>query len=151
MTTNNVIINKMTLNDIDKVLIIEELCFNTPWSKKSFYEDIKNNNLSIYFVAKTADRIIGYASMWKVLNEGQIMNIAVHPEFRGVGVGRNLITALINISKKEEITDLILEVRRSNIIAKELYLKFGFQIEGIRKSYYSDNGEDAIIMHKRQI
>ncbi|WP_317368116.1 ribosomal protein S18-alanine N-acetyltransferase [uncultured Tyzzerella sp.] len=139
---------KMTTEHIKDVHKIEEDCFSIPWSEKSFYDEITKNKMAIYIVAKQDDEIIGYGGMWHVINEGHITNVAVKKEHRGKGIGKQIITALIDIAKEKEMIGITLEVRVSNNIAKALYKQNGFIIEGIRKEYYDDNREDAIVMWK---
>ena len=141
-----IIISKMTEKDIEDVSKIESLSFPIPWSKEALSKEMKENKLSIYLSAKIDKIVVGYAGMWKIYDEGHIMNVAVHPEYRGKGVGNMLISELIKICPENKIEKLTLEVRKSNILAQKMYKKFGFQIEGERKNYYSDNGESAIIM-----
>ena len=141
-----VIISKMTEKDIDDVLTIESLSFSIPWSKEALRIETTENKLSIYLSARIDKMVVGYAGMWKIFEEGHIMNIAVHPEYRGNGVGSMLISKLIKICPENKIEKLTLEVRKSNVLALKMYEKFGFQIKGERKNYYSDNGESAIIM-----
>ncbi|NTV89549.1 MAG: ribosomal protein S18-alanine N-acetyltransferase [Clostridiales bacterium] len=135
--------------DIDDILVVEELSFKIPWSRESFEEEIQVNELAIYLEAKAGARVIGYAGLWKVFDEGHITNIAVHPEFRKSGVGSALLEALIKRAAEAGIAAMTLEVRKSNIPARSLYAKYGFTEAGIRKGYYADNNEDAIIMWKR--
>jgi ribosomal-protein-alanine N-acetyltransferase len=111
--------------------------------------EIVDNNLAIYLVAKVNEKAVGYIGMWKVLNEGHITNVAVHPEFRHQGIGNQLVSELLSLCVKENIDLVTLEVRKSNQNAIKLYEKHGFVAEGIRKAYYQDNKEDAIIMWKR--
>jgi ribosomal-protein-alanine N-acetyltransferase len=139
------------LEHIDDIMIVEKLSFKIPWTRESILEEIKNNKLARYLSVKVNGRVVGYAGMWCVCNEGHITNIAVHPEFRSAGLGTRLIESLIDTAKREGISSLTLEVRKSNIIAQNLYRKFGFEECGIRRSYYADNGEDAIIMWKHNI
>lgn len=134
--------------NIDDIMVIENLSFKIPWSRQSITEEIIENNIAIYVCAVIEGRAIGYAGMWQVCDEGHITNIAVHPEFRGCGVGSALVEALLSIAKENNIDALTLEVRRSNIIAQSLYKKYGFEECGSRKGYYADNKEDAIIMWK---
>lgn len=148
---NTVEIVKMTTEHIDGILVVENLSFKIPWSKNAFIEEVTGNKFARYFTALMGTNIIGYAGMWKVFDEGHITNVAVHPEFRGSGIGSMLVAKLIEIAAREEILSMTLEVRKSNLEAQSLYEKFGFKIEGVRKSYYADNGEDAIIMWKNQI
>jgi ribosomal-protein-alanine N-acetyltransferase len=141
----------MTLEDIDDVMVLEKLSFTIPWSRDAFVQEITNNKFAIYISAKLDGRVIGYAGMWKVCDEGHVTNVAVHPEFRRSGVGCSLVEYLITLASKENIERMTLEVRRSNIAAQELYSMFGFKVAGCRKGYYSDNGEDAIIMWKDDV
>ncbi len=139
---------KMTTEHIKEVHKIEEDCFSIPWSEKSFYDELTKNKMAIYIVAKEDDEIVGYGGMWHVINEGHITNIAVKKQHRKKGIGTKIINALIEIAKEKEMIGITLEVRVSNDIAKSLYKKSGFIIEGIRKEYYDDNKEDAIVMWK---
>ena len=139
---------KMTTEHIKDVHKIEEDCFSIPWSEKSFYDELTKNKMAIYIVAKEDEKIIGYGGMWHVINEGHITNVAVKKEYRGKGIGNQIINALIDIAKEKEMIGITLEVRTSNIVAQNLYKKNGFIIEGIRKEYYDDNKEDAILMWK---
>lgn len=139
----------MELSDIEDILVVEKLSFSIPWSRDSFEKEIVDNNLAIYLVAKVNEKAVGYIGMWKVLNEGHITNVAVHPEFRHQGIGDQLVSELLSLCVKENIDLVTLEVRKSNQNAIKLYEKHGFVAEGIRKAYYQDNKEDAIIMWKR--
>ena len=139
----------MELSDIEDILVVEKLSFSIPWSKDSFEKEIVDNNLATYLVAKVNEKAVGYIGMWKVLNEGHITNVAVHPEFRHQGIGDQLVSELLSLCEKENIDLVTLEVRKSNYNAIKLYEKHGFVAEGIRKAYYQDNKEDAIIMWKR--
>jgi ribosomal-protein-alanine N-acetyltransferase len=144
-------ISRITPEDIDAVMVVEKLSFSIPWSKNAFIEEVTNNKFARYIVAKVNGEIVGYAGLWKVFEEGHITNVAVHPEYRRNGVGFMLVKSLIEMSKQEGIERMTLEVRRSNIAAQNLYVKFGFKVEGYRKAYYADNKEDAIIMWKEDI
>lgn len=138
----------MTTEHIKDVHKIEEDCFSIPWSEKSFYDELTKNKMAIYIIAKEDDNIIAYGGMWHVINEGHITNVAVKKEHRGKGIGNKIINELINIAREKEMIGITLEVRNSNISAQNLYKKNGFIIEGIRKEYYDDNKEDAILMWK---
>lgn len=147
----NVEVIKMTMDHIDDVMVVENLSFRVPWSRNAFIEEICNNKFARYISAQVGGKVIGYAGMWKVVDEGHITNIAVHPEFRGVGVGSRLLEYLIGMAKNEAISSMTLEVRKSNLTAQGLYNKYGFVVGGLRKGYYSDNGEDALIMWKTDL
>lgn len=135
---------------IDQILYIENVSFSDPWSRDSMEKEL-SNNFARYIVVKKQDLVVGYGGMWLILDEGHITNIAVHPDYRGIGIGNEIVKALIKICIAENINALTLEVRKSNLAAIKLYSKFGFVAEGIRKAYYADNHEDAIIMWKRRI
>ena len=141
----------LKLEHINSVLKIDSLSFPTPWSRDSFQREVEENKFARYVVAKKDGIIIGYAGMWLILDDGHITNIAVHPEYRGIRAGEILLEALIEICKIELAASITLEVRRSNVIAQNLYKKFGFIEQGIRKGYYADNKEDAIIMWKHNV
>ena len=148
---HNVEIIKTSADHIDDIMIVERLSFKIPWSRESILEEINGNKYARYFSARVGSRIIGYAGMWSVFGEGHITNVAVHPEFRGSGIGSLLMEKLIEIAGSEDITDMTLEVRKSNLTAQRLYKKFGFVEYGFRKAYYADNGEDALIMWKHSV
>lgn len=133
---------------IEDIIVVENLSFKIPWSKQSITDELIKNKFALYFSADYGGHIIGYAGMWHVCDEGHITNIAVHPEFRGVGVGSLLMETLIEKAVELDITSMTLEVRKSNTAAQALYRKYGFADGGFRKAYYADNNEDAIIMWK---
>ncbi|KKC30367.1 ribosomal protein S18-alanine N-acetyltransferase [Caldanaerobacter subterraneus] len=143
-----VIIRPMTEDDIDEVMEIEKLSFTTPWSREAFVGEVTKNSCARYIVAEVDKKVVGYAGFWVVLDEGHITNIAVHPEYRGRGIGSRLMEGLIDLAKKNGITSMTLEVRESNLVAQNLYKKFGFKVLGRREGYYQDNNEDAIVMWK---
>jgi ribosomal-protein-alanine N-acetyltransferase len=88
---------------VDDVLVVENLSFRIPWSRNAFLEEITNNKFARYIIAVVGDRVVGYAGMWKVFDEGHITNIAVHPDFRGNGIGSNLLEKLVEIARNEEV------------------------------------------------
>ena len=133
---------------IDGIEAIEKLSFTIPWSRQSITEEILENDIAVYICAMTGEKVVGYAGMWQICDEGHITNIAVHPEFRSSGVGSALLKAILEIAEERGIVSLTLEVRRSNQVAQGLYKKFGFEEGGMRKAYYADDNEDAVIMWK---
>lgn len=139
-------ITKMTLDDIDEIMKIEHLSFNIPWTRAAFVSEVLSNDIAEYIVSKINGKIVGYAGMWRVLDEGHITNIAVHPDFRRKKIATQMVEELIKIARENDIAKLTLEVRESNILAQELYKKFGFLVLGKRKQYYADTREDALIM-----
>ncbi|MCI1696591.1 ribosomal protein S18-alanine N-acetyltransferase [Aneurinibacillus aneurinilyticus] len=143
------IIRRMEMKDLDGIEEVERLSFQTPWSRDSFINELKQNVFARYFVAEKARQIVGYGGMWLVLDEAHITNVAIHPDYRGQYFGEKLMHRLMEYAADSGATAMTLEVRRSNETAKGLYRKLGFVEEGIRPGYYTDNGEDAIIMWLR--
>ena len=141
---------EMKEEHLDGVMIVENLSFKIPWSKNSFLEEL-SNDLAIYYVAVSDGRVIGYAGLWKIFDEGHITNIAVHPEFRRCKAASRILDKIIAMSDETGIKSLTLEVRKSNLPAQRLYANYGFKIEGIRRKYYSDTGEDAYIMWRNRM
>ncbi|HZJ76208.1 MAG TPA: ribosomal protein S18-alanine N-acetyltransferase [Oscillospiraceae bacterium] len=141
-----IIVRKMELTDIDSVVDIERNSFPIPWTKNTFIAEIKTNKLAKYYVVEAGGRVVGYGGLWLIMDEAHITNIAIHPEYRGKGIGKKLVKGLIEETSKINIYKITLEVRRSNTAALALYRKFGFVPCGIRPEYYQDNREDAIIM-----
>ena len=139
---------KFTKEYLKDVADLEKICFPTlPWSEGMFLAELENE-LCSYFLAKIDDKVAGYVGMWCVAGEGQITNIAVLPEFRRQGVAGKLLDTLFLEAKNKNLEVLTLEVRASNTPAISLYEKNGFYKTGLRKGYYSDNGEDAVLMDK---
>ncbi|MBM7650519.1 ribosomal-protein-alanine N-acetyltransferase [Bacillus ectoiniformans] len=143
---NDLEIRPMTVDDINMVCEIEHHSFSVPWTKDSFYREIVTNNFAIYHVAVHDQKVVGYCGMWLVLDETQITNIAVLPEYRGKGFGERLLLHAMETAKSKGGSIMTLEVRVSNRPAQGLYEKLGFAPGGIRKNYYSDNQEDALVM-----
>ena len=142
----NVQIRIMNENDAVEVAKISILSFSSPWSTESYIQEIKNP-VALYLVAVINNNIVGFIGTWNVLDESHITNVAVHPDFRKQKIGSLLLENLINTCEKQHNTSSFdLEVRAYNIPAQKLYSKFGFKNNGIRKGYYTDNKEDAILM-----
>ncbi|OGO77276.1 MAG: hypothetical protein A2Y23_02545 [Clostridiales bacterium GWB2_37_7] len=136
----------MELKDVDDVWEIEKLSFRTPWSRESFVEEMQTNQRARYVLAELGDTVVGYGGMWFIVDEAHITNIAVHPDYRGQKIGEKVVEAMIAAAQRESINSLTLEVRVTNTPAINLYKKLGFDEVGIRKGYYTDTGEDALIM-----
>lgn len=140
-------VRPMKVSDLTDVLELENICFATPWSEQSFRDELERNVLARLFTACDGEKIVGYCSVMLIINEAHIYNIAVHPDYRQLGVGGMLMQRMMQSAWEEMgITQITLEVRKSNIAARMLYRKFGFAVEGERKKYYSDNNEDALVM-----
>ncbi|WP_313893433.1 ribosomal protein S18-alanine N-acetyltransferase [Psychrobacillus sp.] len=138
---------KMTLEDIDQILLIEEEAFTVPWTREAFEHEMTTNLYSYYVIAETEqNEIIGYCGMWLVMDESHITNVAVAERMRGQKIGEGLMREAIRIVLEQKVVLMTLEVRVTNEVAKNLYYKLGFQDGGIRKNYYVDTGEDALVM-----
>lgn len=142
------IIRKMTFEDIDQVLVVEELSFPTPWSRVALEFEMKENEHAHYFVAEIAEEIVAYCGAWFVMDQGTITNIAVNPVLRGRKIGDAIFNHILMFAKESGISEMSLEVRVSNEAAQCLYRKYGFIDGGIRKKYYVDNNEDALVMFR---
>ena len=141
------IITRMAQCHVSQIADLERLCFNDPWSENSIASEL-NNKLSHWLVALDGEKVIGYVGSQTVLGETDMMNIAVHPDYRKRGIATELIQELINALNERNSHSLMLEVRESNDPAKELYLKMGFELVGIRKNYYRNPKENALILRK---
>ena len=145
MENSKLIIRDMVSSDVDGVFQVEKNCFEHHWSKGEFEKEMKND-VANYLVAEINNKIVGYVGIWFIAGEGHITNVAVHSDYRGKKIGDELIKHLVKKCIENDIFAMTLEVRVSNIVAQNLYKKYGFKLSGIRKEYYSDNKEDAMIM-----
>ena len=136
----------MTLDDIPAVHGIERSSFAVPWPDDAYRNEIVTNRLASYVVARVGDEVVGFAGLWVMVDEAHITTFAVHRRWRRRGVGQRLLLRLLEISNDRRAREATLEVRLSNMPARRLYEKYGFRPVGIRPRYYSDNGEDALIM-----
>ncbi|SDC89528.1 ribosomal-protein-alanine N-acetyltransferase [Terribacillus halophilus] len=141
-----VIVRPMRLADVSAVYAIERASFAVPWSMDIFEREITENTFANYFVIESDGVIAGYCGMWLVIDEAQITNIAILPDYRGQKLGEKLFAHVLEQAIFAGAYRLSLEVRVSNIPAQHLYRKFGLVPGGIRKNYYTDNHEDAIVM-----
>ena len=141
-------IEPLTLEYLDGVVAVEEACFPIPWTREDFLREITTNQMAIYRVALVDGQVAGFAGMWHIINEGHVTNIAVREEYRGHKLGERLLLSLFDAARGKEMIGITLEVRMGNAPAQALYAKHGFKAEGIRKKYYAETGEDAIIMWK---
>ena len=143
-------IREMNLADVDRVCVLEEMAFSMPWHKESFIEMIENKD-ALYLVAEDEQAgVIGCCGVRSIVGEGDITNVVVHPDFRQKGVAYDILTQLLIRGEKDfGIKEFTLEVRLGNIGAIHLYEKLGFVSEGIRKNFYEEPVEDALIMWKR--
>jgi [ribosomal protein S18]-alanine N-acetyltransferase len=135
----------MTTADIESVIAIERASFQFPWSTRFFLDELQVD-CARSILAEMEGRIVGYVLFWFLAEEVDIHNIAVHPDFRRQGIGRLLLEEVVAAARREERLRVTLDVRFSNASAQNLYRSFGFVTRGLRKGYYSDNGEDALVM-----
>ncbi len=137
----------MTGAHVAQVAELEKLCFADPWSENSIRSEV-DNILALWMVALEDDRVVGYVGSQTVCGETDMMNIAVHPDYRRRGIAQSLIEVLIRELKNRGSICLTLEVRCSNDSAIGLYEKMGFRQVGLRKNYYRNPREDALILRK---
>lgn len=148
MQAEQIVIDPMRLCDLAEIMRIEKASFSTPWSKHAFLSELLENDRAYYLAAKVGERPVGYIGVWLIAGEGHITNVAVHPDYRGQGVGYRLMIACEQLAAVKGATRMTLEVRPSNEVAQRLYRKLGYMAAGVRRRYYRDNNEDALIMWK---
>jgi ribosomal-protein-alanine N-acetyltransferase len=136
----------MTLADIPQVMEIERLSFALPWSENSFREELSDNDKAHFFVATSAERVVGAAGYWQIEDECHISTVATHPDWRRRGIGELLLKTMLSEARTWGAALAVLEVRVSNEAAIQLYKKYRFEISRVRRNYYRDNDEDALEM-----
>ena len=130
---------------LDRILEIEHLSFSAPWSLKGFLQELENPVSQLW--ALMSDKVLlGFFCFWAVREEMQLLDLAVHPIYRGRGHGSDLLKRMIDLALSRGLSRIWLEVRASGSSARRLYEKFGFAESGRRKNYYTDPAEDAIVM-----
>ncbi|MHB1652825.1 MAG: ribosomal protein S18-alanine N-acetyltransferase [Desulfitobacteriaceae bacterium] len=136
----------MHVEDLEVVMAIEEVSFPTPWSVHSFATELRDNEYARYHCLEVDGKVIGYMGLWFILDEGHITNIAIAPHKRGLHWGEFLIRSVMRKMAEAGMERMTLEVRTSNDAARRLYERLGFKSAGVRKGYYIDTKEDALIM-----
>lgn len=139
------LIRRAVLGDLDEIYSCEQVCFEDPWSFAMLYDDICETPAALYLVSELDGRIIGYAGTHIVIDESHVTNLCIRPEYRQRGYGRQLLEALMELSRENGAEAVTLEVAVSNRAALRLYLDLGFGIAGIRRNYYAGR-EDAYVM-----
>lgn len=132
-------------NHLPEILEIERASHGSPWSERSFRNELDHEH-SIFIVAERGRQVIGYAGIWMLADEAHVTTIAVHPDHRRQGLGRKLMVEILERASEAGATCSTLEVRAGNDAAIKLYESLGFQVCGVRKGYYPDNKEDAVVM-----
>ncbi|WP_062051018.1 ribosomal protein S18-alanine N-acetyltransferase [Bacillus sp. JCM 19034] len=136
----------MTVDDLEDVMKVERDAFTTPWEPAIFLQELTSNQFAHYIVYEEDGHIFGYCGMWVIMEEAQITNFGIHSSHRGQGHGEKLLRYVLAFLRHLGVSKVSLEVRVSNYVAQQLYKKVGFQKGGIRKNYYADNQEDALVM-----
>lgn len=168
-------VEPMQVSDIQEVMAIERLSFPTPWPRGAYRYEIHRNPRAYYFVVRPQEEgeaqcgkprwgllarfrstdqrppVVGYGGYWRSAREAHISTIAVHPRLRRKGIGQLILMAMIEKARSIGADHMTLEVRASNLVAQSLYRKYGFQVVGRRRRYYSDNNEDAVVMAAQDI
>lgn len=143
------IIRWMHYNDIPKVCKLENQIFPSPWPVESFLYKLENRNFNVSLVGLIGNKLVTYAVSYLVSDEIHISNIAVAPDFRRLKIGETMLRISLKIGKGQQCHVAHLEVRKSNIAAISLYKKYGFQLVSIRKNYYQNEKEDAVLMTRK--
>ena len=141
-------IRRMNKQDVSQAAVIEKENFSLPWTEESFLQALEKKE-NIYLTALEGEQVIGYIGMWTVLDEGEITQVSVKKDFQGRHIGRRLLETLEEEGKKEGVVSFFLEVRQSNAPAIHLYQNCGFSVQGIRKNFYENPREVAILMEKK--
>jgi ribosomal-protein-alanine N-acetyltransferase len=140
------VVEPMKVADIAAVHEIERLSFQTPWPAYAFEQELSSNRLARYVVARSGQRVVGFGGLWQMVDEAHVTTFGVHPEWRRLGVGRRMLVALLDLAVQLRANRVTLEVRVSNEAAQRLYAELGFEVAGRRVAYYTDDGEDALVM-----
>jgi len=143
---NSVVFKKARAEHVSSMHEIEKQVFPTPWSHESLMQDVCGHEIAFYIVGLINEEVVSYAGFWFVLNEAHITNIAVRPGYRRMGIARSMMNILLDEAVQRGIDSISLEVRESNEAAQRLYEGIGFVKVGRRKGYYTDTGEDALLM-----
>jgi [ribosomal protein S18]-alanine N-acetyltransferase len=138
-------IERMRIEDVDEVAALDEQCFPIPWSASAYITEIHNAS-AYYIVAKLYDRVVGYAGVWLIMDEAHITTLGVDPQYRGRRIGERLLLDLLSEAIHRGGRRATLEVRRHNKVAQNLYEKYHFHAVAVRKAYYTNNHEDALIL-----
>jgi ribosomal-protein-alanine N-acetyltransferase len=140
----------MQAADVRAVMRIESLSFTTSWPPSAFHSELNDNKLAHYFVGRAGDPqsgpIVAYGGIWVILEDSHVTTIAVHPDWRGKKYGEQVLVRLLREAIERGAAWITLEARESNLVAQSLYRKYGFVTVSTRRAYYSDNGENAVVM-----
>ena len=140
------IIRPMSFGDLSVILPIEKACFTDPWSENGFKDSLNEASAHLLVLEDESFGIVGYACLYQIVDEGEIVNVAIHPSYRQKGYGAELVRALIQLGKELGAERFFLEVRKGNVSGRALYASLGFAECGIRKGFYENPREDAVLM-----
>ena len=146
LSADPISVRRAASGDLDAIMAIEEASFTAPWPRDAMLDEIVKNDWSVVVVAQRGGEIVGFAVYWVVADERHLQNVATAWEWRRSGVGDALVRHVVDEAKRSGAQFVILEVRASNEAARGLYGAFGFQSIGVRRAYYQDNNEDALVM-----
>jgi ribosomal-protein-alanine N-acetyltransferase len=151
MSSPVILIRSMQREDIEQVVAIDRLSFSLPWSANSYRFELFENTTSRLWVSEYVkdgcpSRIVAMIVVWNIVDEAHIATIAVHPEYRRLGIGKHLLAFALQDAAQQGMRTATLEVRAGNLAAQTMYRQFGFITAGVRLRYYQDNQEDAMIM-----
>jgi ribosomal-protein-alanine N-acetyltransferase len=135
----------MRQEDVPAVMVIERECFAVPWRESAYITELSNRS-AYYIAAWIGDEIVGYGGMWVIMDESHITTLGVSEAHRGRKIGERVLVAMLEEAIRHKARRATLEVRESNVVAQNLYRKYGFQPAAIRRAYYTDNHENAIVM-----
>lgn len=143
----NLILRKMTVDDVPAVVDLDQKSFSLPWPERSFRFELTDNPASRCWVAEVDGKVVGMVVVWLLVDEAHVATLATHPNYRRQGIGRRLLAHALRHMMPDGARSSFLEVRESNFAAQEMYRKFGYEATGRRRRYYRDNDEDAILMN----
>jgi ribosomal-protein-alanine N-acetyltransferase len=147
--STGIVIRPMEIDDLKKVLEIEEQSFPVPWTHGLFFSELTRNRYARYFVLEKANEVVGYLGLWHKGSNFHITNIAIIEKLRREGYGEKFLKFIEKIAATYRIKKISLEVRRSNCIAQDMYRKYGYKVMRVLRNYYQEEKEDALIMEKK--
>jgi ribosomal-protein-alanine N-acetyltransferase len=143
----NLMIRKMTVDDVPAVLDLDQKSFSLPWPERSFRFELTDNPASRCWVAELDGKLVAMIVVWLIVDEAHVATLATHPDHRRQGIGKRLLAHALRYIMQDGARSSFLEVRESNLAAQEMYRQFGYEVTGRRRHYYRDNDEDAILMN----